>query len=203
MHATPESFWPSQCLPVAIRLHRVPLSSLLTHDFHFIRVLTRLSASLPPVDRLSPSRVPGFDRSHLLAFDSLTPCKVDDILRFGCYPCLIQAESEPPGRRPPAPGSSIHRGPPLPGLLYGRSGSAVLSSAFAGSHSVVLILADTHPLMEAITTLLSIVSAGVARPRARYARNPFPSGRESTPWPPPSCARFLLCHSPSPMRPFA
>jgi len=37
-------------------------------------------------------------------------------------------------------------------------------------------------------------SVGVARPRARYARNPFPSGRESTPWPPPACARFLLRH---------
>jgi hypothetical protein len=34
--------------------------------------------------------------------------------------------------------------------------------------------------------------AGVVRPRARSARKPYPSGRESTPWPPPSCARTLL-----------
>jgi len=33
-----------------------------------------------------------------------------------------------------------------------------------------------------LTTPLSIALAGVARPRAGYARNPFPSGRESTPW---------------------
>jgi len=31
-------------------------------------------------------------------------------------------------------------------------------------------------------------------PRARSARNPSPSRRESTPWPPPSCARLLQHH---------
>jgi len=31
-------------------------------------------------------------------------------------------------------------------------------------------------------------------PRARSARNPCPSGRESTPWPPPSCARLPQPH---------
>jgi hypothetical protein len=58
----------------------------------------------------------------------------------------------------------------------------------------VFILADTRTLTRGFTTLLSIASADVVRPRARYARNPFPSGRESTPWPPPTCARFLLQH---------
>jgi hypothetical protein len=48
---------------------------------------------------------PGFGVGHSLAFSSLTPCEVGDILRYACYPCFVQAETEPPGRQPPAPGS--------------------------------------------------------------------------------------------------
>jgi hypothetical protein len=45
-------------------------------------------------------------------------------------------------------------------------------------------LTDPSVVDVGLTTLLSIAGAGVARPRPRYARYPFPSGRESTPWPP-------------------
>jgi hypothetical protein len=90
------------------------------------------------------SRVPTVGLSHSLAFDSLTPCEVGDILRCGCYPCLIQAESEPPGRLPPAPGSYIHRSFPLPVELCGQLGRAGLSAAFAAFRPVALTL-RTHP----------------------------------------------------------
>jgi len=39
------------------------------------------------------------------------------ILRYGRNPCVIQADSEPPGRHPPAPGSHIRRSTPSPGDL--------------------------------------------------------------------------------------
>jgi hypothetical protein len=45
-------------------------------------------------------------------------------------------------------------------------------------------LTDPSVVDVGLTTLLSIARAGVARPRPRSARYPFPSGRESTPWPP-------------------
>jgi len=37
--------------------------------------------------------------------------------RYACNPWLIQAEPEPPGRLPPAPGSHIRRANPLPRAL--------------------------------------------------------------------------------------
>jgi len=100
-------------------------------------------------------------------------------LRFGCYPCLVQAESEPPGRQLTAPGSCFHRrvGPDFrqPSLLSHRPlsprGSRRQSRPFtrfrfatpceAGGISQVWML-----------------------PLIRY-------GRIRAPWPPSSCARIL------------
>jgi len=42
---------------------------------------------------------PGLSTGHSLAFDSLRRVRSTASLRLGCYPCLIQAESEPPGRQ--------------------------------------------------------------------------------------------------------
>jgi hypothetical protein len=39
------------------------------------------------------------------------------ILRYGRNPCVIQADTEPPGRLPPAPGSHVRRSAPSPGDL--------------------------------------------------------------------------------------
>jgi hypothetical protein len=117
----------------------------------------RLSAALAAFRRVAfTSRFPSAGLSHSLRFRFATPCEVGDILRSGCYPCRIQATSEPPGRLPPAPGSYIHRPDPLPGELCGQLGRAELSAAFAGSRSVALTL-RTHPLLDVgLTTLLSI-----------------------------------------------
>jgi len=38
-------------------------------------------------------------------------------LRYGRNPCVIQADAEPPGRLPPAPGSQDRRSTPSPGDL--------------------------------------------------------------------------------------
>jgi hypothetical protein len=44
--------------------------------------------------------VPPVDLSHSLAFGSLSPCEVDDVLWSARYPCWIQAPSAPPGCHP-------------------------------------------------------------------------------------------------------
>jgi hypothetical protein len=61
--------------------------------------------------------------------------------RYACNPWLIQAEPEPPGRLPPAPGSHIRRADPLPGALCVSSGGGVLSSARADSRTSPFCLA--------------------------------------------------------------
>jgi len=131
----PLRFRASQSPLAASRLHQAPKSDRRSP----LPVVSLLSARLGanfrslryfPSRLLSPSRVRAVDLSHSLAFDSLSPCEVDGILRYVCYPCLIQAESEPPGRRPPAPGSYIHRLLPSPVKLCGRAGRAALSATY-------------------------------------------------------------------------
>jgi len=61
--------------------------------------------------------------------------------RYVCNPWFIQAEPEPPGRLPPAPGSHIRRADPLPGALCVSSGGGVLSSARADSRTSPFCLA--------------------------------------------------------------
>jgi len=69
-------------------------------------------------------------------------------------------------------------------MLCGQLGRARLSSTFAVSCPVHLTL-RTHPrLMQASRHCFRSLCADVVRPRPRSARYPFPSGRESTPWPP-------------------
>jgi len=57
---------------------------------------------------------------------------------YACNPWFIQAEPEPPGRLPPAPGSHIRRAGPLPGalsLVQERVDFRRLTSSPAHSHS--------------------------------------------------------------------
>jgi len=89
--------------------------------------------------RLSHLTVPAVDLSHSLAFDSLSPCEAVGVLRFARYPCVIRANTEPPGCLPPTPGSYNHRGASLPKPLCGRSGPAGFSTTFADSHPVLLL----------------------------------------------------------------
>jgi len=129
----PLRFRASQSPLAASRLHQAPKSYRRSP----LPVVSLLSARLGanfrnlrcfPSRPFHPRGVRSVDLSHSLALHSLSSCEVDGILRYVCYPCLIQAESEPPGRRPPAPGSYIHRLLPLPVKLCGRRGRAALSA---------------------------------------------------------------------------
>jgi len=159
MHATPEMSGPSQCPLAAIRLHQVPKSAASGCDDSDAlgSGAVRLSAVFTAFRRVAfSSRVPSFDLSHSLAFDSLTPCEVGDILRCGCYPCFIQAESEPPGRRPPAPGSYIHRFFPLPVKALWSDEFSWSFLDFRRFPSSRFNLADPSVVDIGLTTLLSI-----------------------------------------------
>jgi len=154
MHATPALFGPTQRPLVANRLHQAPVSLDVA-----IVLLNRVGPTFIDLRRLPPDRFhladPVASTGHSLAFDSLTPCEVGDILRSGCYPCVVRANTEPPGSLPPSPGSFIHRCSPSLEHLYGRAGWAELSSAVADSRSVVF--ASRRPFDdEGRTTLLSL-----------------------------------------------
>jgi len=56
-------------------------------------------------------------RMSLSTFFVLCRRRAAAILRYGRNPCVIQADSEPPGRHPPAPGSHVRRSTPSPGDL--------------------------------------------------------------------------------------
>jgi len=54
-------------------------------------------------------------------------------------PCVIQADSEPPGRLPPAPGSHIRRTPPLAGGSFVSSGGVRVSSTLVDSRLISFV----------------------------------------------------------------
>jgi len=124
LHVTPERYgrlrasWPpppapGPYTPNSVRLLRIR-STGCDSIFHRSRGFPSLRFRLAG---------PGLSTGHSLAFDSLRRVRSTASLRFGCYPCLIQAESEPPGRQPPAPGSCLY-----------RRGRLRFSAAFAAFH---------------------------------------------------------------------
>jgi len=110
--------------------------------------------SLLPVGRFHLA-VPRARPRPFTCFRFAAPREVGDILRYGCYPCLIQAESEPPGRRPPAPSPPISSPRPVTGVTSEQLGPASLSVACAASRLVVFTL-RIPSLIEAYATLFSI-----------------------------------------------
>jgi hypothetical protein len=62
-------------------------------------------------------------------------------------PCVIQADSEPPGRLPPAPGSHIRCAVPLPGGAFVSSGGVELSSTLADSRPISLVLTESQAMI--------------------------------------------------------
>jgi len=72
---------------------------------------------------------------------------------------------------------------PVTGVTSDQSGSADLSTAFTASRPVAFT-SRFPTAIEASRHCFRSLSAGVVRPRSRYARYPSSSGRKSTPWPP-------------------
>jgi len=144
MDATPVSFRPSQS-PLA-----ATPGSCFSHRARF----DFPQLSLLSIGRFHLAAPAGLSRPFT-CFAFAAPCEVGDILRYGCYPCLVQAESEPPGRRPPAPGTSSHRHNPVTGMTSDRMGSARLLAAFAVSRPVAFTLRFPS-VARGLTTLLSI-----------------------------------------------
>jgi hypothetical protein len=83
LDATPATFRPSQCLLGAIRLPQAPKPIASTHFWESLLVSRLRYASR----RLAlTSRVPSVGLSRSLAFYSLTPCEVGDVLWSARYP---------------------------------------------------------------------------------------------------------------------
>jgi hypothetical protein len=62
-------------------------------------------------------------------------------------PCVIQADSEPPGRLPPAPGSHIRRTTALAGGSFVSSGGVGLSSTFVDSRRISFVLTESQAMI--------------------------------------------------------
>jgi len=84
-----------------------------------------------------------------LAFDSPRRVKSTASSGLDATPDSLRLSQRPPASIRHQVPLYIHRSAPLPGLLSDRAGSAELSPAFTGSRSVVFILAETRPLIEA------------------------------------------------------
>jgi hypothetical protein len=135
MLATPDLFRPDQSLPAASTPapgpHTSGFENSISRVFRPASALSgllrgffsRRSTSLGNRHEawtyngsVSASRHPGRTYEPL---DVFVHCRrrAAAILRYGRNPCVIQADSEPPGRHPPAPGSHIRRSTPSPGDL--------------------------------------------------------------------------------------
>jgi len=101
-------------------------------------------------------------------------------------PCVIRADSEPPGRRPPAPGShprrthSVTEGPfdYIGGLTVGRL--TPVPESRIRPHGI-------QCSGMSLCALLTIANAESHRRRTGYARNPCSFRWNRTPWLPTSC----------------
>jgi hypothetical protein len=62
-------------------------------------------------------------------------------------PCVIQADSEPPGRRPPAPGSHFRRTQLVAEGTFVSSGEVKLSTTFVDSRAISFVLTESQALM--------------------------------------------------------
>jgi len=123
---------------------------------------------------------PNLDIGHSLSFRFAPSCEVDGISQVWMLPLFsIRAESEPPGRQPPAPGSCFHR----------RAGSDFMA-AFAASHRP-LSPRGSRRSSRPFTGFLfaSPCEAGDITQVWMLPLNRY--GRLSAPWPPSSCARLL------------
>jgi len=137
-------------------------------------------ASSSPSAAFHPRGSPAWIEAIHPAFDSPASCEVDGILRSGCNPGSLRLSQRPLASiRHQVP--RIHRSTPLPGLLCGRAGWAELSPAFAGSPSVLFILAETRPLIEASRHYFrSFRPASCDRVLGKHA-TPFPPGGKVPP----------------------
>jgi len=85
MDATPETSGLLQSPLAASLQHQAPISLDVA-----IVLLTRVGTTFIDLRQIPSYRLrladPDASIGHSLAFDSLTPCEVGDILRCGCYP---------------------------------------------------------------------------------------------------------------------
>jgi len=101
-------------------------------------------------------------------------------------PCVIRADSEPPGRRPPAPGSHIRRAYPSPGGTFANSGVVGLSSALADSRPIALVLAEIPSFDVSLDALPVVANAVASRRQAKVSLRPLSSYGEDRASRPPS-----------------
>jgi len=62
-------------------------------------------------------------------------------------PCVIQADSEPPGRRPPAPGSHFRRAHLVAEGTFVSSGEVAISSTLVDSRAISFVLTESQAVM--------------------------------------------------------
>jgi len=172
MLATPGLFWPDQSLPAASAPAPGPHTSgwkIDLSNFAATSALSRLLRGLFSSRSTSlgnRSRGPGLTtglfqphgildvRMSLSTLSFLCRRRATAILRYGRNPCVIQADTEPPGRLPPAPGSHVRRSTPSPGDLslaqvwwrFPRLSSIPASIAFVLTESPAMMWALLHCL---------------------------------------------------------
>jgi len=96
-------------------------------------------------------------------------------------PCVIQADSEPPGRHPPAPGSQSPSHQPVTGRSFASSGEVRLSTALADFRHISFVLAESQALTWALMHCPYWLTPLHLCGKLRYACNPCPIMAGSVP----------------------
>jgi len=96
-------------------------------------------------------------------------------------PCVIQANTVPPGRHPPAPGSHVRRTNPVTGGSFASSGEVWLSTTFADSRLISFVLTESQALIWALMPCLVVAPPSHLGGKLRSACNPCPIMAGSVP----------------------
>jgi hypothetical protein len=108
-------------------------------------------------------------------------------------PCVIRADSEPPGRRPPAPGSQHPSVLPVTGGTFASSGVVGVSSALADSRPIALVLAESQAYDVCLIALPGVADAVATRRQAKVCLRPLSFyGKDRASRPPPLQHRVLI-----------
>jgi len=132
--------------------------------------------------RLSHLAMPSSDLSHSLAFDSLTPCEVGDVLGMHATPAVFRPQQSPLAALPPAPGSPNPSRLPVTGFASVESSRAEVSARFSPcSPSVCFPLAGVSTIVGGQRHCFRSLRADVVRPHPQCGCYLCSSKRSSAP----------------------
>jgi len=132
-----------------------------------------LSLPVPDVTRLAASSTLPWATS--ICFRFTTPSGLDDLLKCASYLCFIQAETVPPGCRPPTPGIFVRSSPPSPAVPLCWSCRTIAS--YHDSH----LASRLHDHYEDLTTQRRCAQVDVVRLHTGSACYPWLLQAKSAP----------------------